>query len=172
MERDGIYAGIRGVHNPGKEGYRYDVVHPVTGQPCTEPLMGYRFPKQTMDKLLEAKKIIFGEDHTKLIELKAYVQEFQDKLSSVIEIDGRSGAYDVRTLFPEYKTAFENPKPVKLLQRLVSFILNKDGETLLDFFAGSCSSAHALMELNRNDSVSRRFIMVQIPDRKSVVSGK
>ena len=48
----GIYTGIRGVHNPGKEGYRYPVKHPRTKKPCVEPLMGYRFPKETMDELL------------------------------------------------------------------------------------------------------------------------
>ena len=98
IDRGGIYAGIRGVHNPGKEGYRYDVIHPQTGKACTEPLMGYRFPQKTMEKLLADGKIIFGDDHTKLIELKAYAHEYQEKLSSLIEIDGRSGAYDVREL--------------------------------------------------------------------------
>lgn len=165
IDKGGIFAGIRGVHNPGKEGYRYDVLHPKTGKACTEPLMGYRFPRETMDKLLTAGKIIFGEDHTKLIELKAYAHEYQEKLSSVIEIDGRSGAYDVRELFPEYRTAFENPKPTKFLQRFFPLILKGKNEILLDFFAGSASSAHALMDLNAKDSQSRRFVMVQIPER-------
>ncbi|MBN1377802.1 MAG: site-specific DNA-methyltransferase [Gammaproteobacteria bacterium] len=164
IDHAGIYAGIRGVHNPGKEGYRYDVLHPVTGKPCTQPLMGYRFPKDTMDKLIEKGRIIFGDDHTKLIELKSYAHDYQEKLSSLIEIDGRSGAYDVRSLFPEFRTAFENPKPVKFLQRFIPLILKSDGDIFLDFFAGSCSSAHALMELNAKDSQFRRFIMIQIPE--------
>ncbi len=165
IDRGGVFAGIRGVHNPGKEGYRYDVIHPITGEPCTEPLMGYRFPRETMEKLLSDGKIIFGEDHSKLIELKAYAHEYQEKLSSVIEIDGRSGAYDVRELFPEYRTAFENPKPVKFLQRFIPLVLKEQGEIFLDFFAGSSSSAHAVMGLNANDGGSRRFILVQIPER-------
>ncbi len=165
IDRGGIYAGIRGVHNPGKEGYRYDVLHPRSGLPCTEPLMGYRFPKETMDQLLADGRIIFGDDHTKLIELKAYAHEYQEKLSSVIEIDGRSGAYDVRELFPEYRTAFENPKPVKFLQRFIPLLLKNQGDIYLDFFAGSASSAHAVMDLGAKDGVSRRFILVQIPER-------
>lgn len=165
IDRGGIFAGIRGVHNPGREGYRYDILHPQTGKACTEPLMGYRFPRETMDKLLEAKKIIFGEDHTKLVELKAYAHEYQEKLSSVIEIDGRSGAYDVRDLFPEYRTAFENPKPTKFLQRFIPLVLKGQNEIFLDFFAGSASSAHAVMELNAKDNESRRFVLVQIPEQ-------
>jgi adenine-specific DNA-methyltransferase len=164
IDRGGIYAGIRGVHNPGKEGYRYDVLHPVTGKACTPPLMGYRFPKDTMDRLLAESRIIFGEDHTKLIELKAYVQDFQDKLSSVIEIDGRSGAYDLRDLFPEYRTAFDNPKPVRLLEKLISFAMPNPEGIFLDFFAGSGSSCHALMAMNAADGGQRRYIAVQLPE--------
>ncbi len=164
IDRGGIYAGIRGVHNPGKEGYRYDVRHPETGKPCTPPLMGYRFPKETMDRLLAESRIIFGDDHTKLIELKAYVQDFQDKLSSVIELDGRSGAYDLRELFPEYRTAFDNPKPVRLLEKLISFAMPNPEGIFLDFFAGSGSSCHALMAMNAADGGQRRYIAVQLPE--------
>lgn len=41
IDFDGVYTGSQSVHNPGKEGYRYDVTHPVTQKPCVEPLMGY-----------------------------------------------------------------------------------------------------------------------------------
>jgi adenine-specific DNA-methyltransferase len=164
IDRGGVFAGIRGVHNPGKEGYRYDVIHPDTGKACTEPLMGYRFPQETMKKLLADGKIIFGEDHTKLIELKVYAHEYQEKLSSLIEIDGRSGAYDVRGLFPEYRTAFENPKPVKFLQRFMPLVLTDDEDIFVDFFAGSASSAHALLDLNAKEGKSRRFILIQVPE--------
>ncbi|MBI4000420.1 MAG: site-specific DNA-methyltransferase, partial [Nitrospira defluvii] len=41
IDEGGIYTGMRSVHNPGKEGYRYDVIHPETGKPCTQPMMGY-----------------------------------------------------------------------------------------------------------------------------------
>lgn len=164
IDKGGVYAGIRGVHNPGREGYRYDVVHPETGKACSEPLMGYRFPKETMDRLLEEGRIIFGKDHTKLIELKSYAHDYKEKLSSVIELDGRSGAYDVRELFPEYKSLFDNPKPVRLIQRLLALTMEDEEDILLDFFAGSSSSAHALMDLNQKEAKDRRFIMVQLPE--------
>lgn len=170
IDRGGVFAGIRGVHNPGKEGYRYDVIHPETGKPCTEPLMGYRFPLETMESLLAEGKIIFGEDHTKLIELKAYAHEYQEKLSSVIDVDGRSGAYDLRALFPEYKTVFENPKPIKFLQRFIPLVLTDDGDVFLDFFAGSSSSIHALLELNLKEKKDRKFIAIQIPEECNVKS--
>lgn len=167
IDRGGVYAGIRGVHNPGKEGYRYDVLHPQTGLPCKEPLMGYRFPRETMDNLLAEGKIIFGDDHDKIIELKSYAREYQEKLPSVIEIDGRSGAYDVRGLFPEYRTAFDNPKPIRFLSSFIPFLAKNHEDIVLDFFAGSSSTAHTVMELNSKDGESRRFIMVQLPEKCS-----
>lgn len=166
IDEGGIYAGIRGVHNPGKDGYRYDVIHPETGKPCKQPLMGYRFPQSTMNKLLQERKIIFGEDETKIIEIKAYAQDYQEKLSSVFELDNRSGAYDIRKLFPESKSLFQNPKPLKLLKEIFSLVTNDD-EIILDFFAGSSAAAHAVMELNVEDDSNRRFIMVQLPEKCS-----
>lgn len=145
IDEEGVYAGIRGVHNPGKEGYRYDVIHPVTKKSCKEPLMGYRFPRDTMDELLANDRIIFGEDENKIIELKSYIFDFKEKLSSVVDLDNRSGAYDVRALFPEVRTAFENPKPVKFLNSFFPFLLN-EGDVMLDFFAGSCSSGGVIVK--------------------------
>lgn len=52
IDRGGVYIGSQSVHNPGREGYRYDVIHPITKKPCKEPLLGYRFPPETMNQLL------------------------------------------------------------------------------------------------------------------------
>ena len=71
---------MRSVHNPGKEGYRYDVIHPETGKACVEPMMGYRFPESSMRDLLAQGRILFGDDETKLIELKVYVKDYRAKL--------------------------------------------------------------------------------------------
>lgn len=163
IDENGIYTGSQSVHNPGKEGYRYDVPHPKTGKACKQPLMGYRFPSETMDQLLTEDRVLFGDDENKIIELKVYAEEFEDKLSSVVTLDGRLGAYDLRDLFPESSKIFTNPKPVRLLSELISFLVN-DGDLFLDFFSGSCASAHAILYLNKSDSGKRRFIMVQLPE--------
>ena len=167
IDIDGVYTGSQSVHNPGKEGYRYDVIHPETGKPCKEPLMGYRFPKETMDSLIGHGKILYGETHDKIIELKVYASEYQEKLPSVIELDGRLGSYDVKPLFPEYKKAFDNPKPVRLLNSFIPFLAKDSNDIVMDFFAGSSSTAHSVMALNAKDGESRRFIMVQLPEKCS-----
>jgi len=163
IDKGGVYIGSQSVHNPGTEGYRYDVLHPETKLPCKDPLMGYRFPESTMQKLLEEGKILFGDDHQKIIELKVYAKDYSEKLSSVIQLDGRLGPYDLKKLFSEIKKIFTNPKPVSLLSKYISFVSEKD-DLILDFFSGSCSSAHAVMNLNGQDNGNRKFIMVQLPE--------
>ena len=59
---------------------------------------------------------------------------------------------------------FDTPKPVRLLTRIIEICTNKD-DMILDFFAGSCTTAHAAISHNRKDAGQRRFIMVQLPER-------
>lgn len=164
IDKGGIYAGLRGVHNPGKEGYRYDVIHPKTGKPCKEPLMGYRFPKATMDKMIEDGEIIFGDDESKLVEIKVYAKDYMQKLSSVLQLDGRSGANELKELFPSVNNIFTNPKTVKLLRELISFACNNN-DLILDFFSGSGTTADAVMQLNAQDNGTRRVISVQVNEK-------
>jgi adenine-specific DNA-methyltransferase len=160
IDRGGIYTGSQSVHNPGKEGYRYDVLHPVTGEPCKQPLMGYRFPEETMKDLLKEERVLFGDDHNKIIELKLYAKDYSDKLPSVIELDGRIAAYELREIFPDRKKAFDNPKPSQLVESVLSFCTTKDA-LVLDSFAGSGTTAHAVIKLNQADDGNRRFILVE-----------
>mgnify|MGYP002623907657 CR=1 FL=1 len=160
IDEDGVYAGSRSVHNPGKNGYHYNIIHPVTGKVCKEPLMGYRFPEASMRKLIDEGRIIFGDDETKLVEIKVYASEYQDKFSSVLEYDGRTAANELRTLFPEHKQIFKNPKPTFLIEHILSFIELGDSY-IVDFFGGSSTTAHTIYELNNRDGGSRKYILVQ-----------
>lgn len=164
IDRGGVYTGSQSVHNPGREGYRYDVLHPVTGKPCVQPLMGYRFPESTMKELLDSGRVLFGDDENKIIELKVYASEFKDKLSSVYELDGRLGAYDTKSLFPEAKQIFKNPKPVQLIERILSFVLT-DGDLFLDFFGGSGTSAEAFLRYTVSSGVKASFIQIQLQEK-------
>lgn len=159
IDKDGVYTGSQSVHNPGKEGYRYAVMHPDTRKPCKQPLMGYRFPKKTMDQLLADGRILFGDDETKIIELKVYAHEFEDKRSSVITLDGRAGANELRALFAGV-LPFKNPKPTGLIEELVPFVAGAK-QCIADYFAGSGTTAHAVINLNREDDGARNFVLVE-----------
>jgi adenine-specific DNA-methyltransferase len=163
IDTGGIYTGSQSVHNPGKDGYRYDVLHPVTNLPCKQPLMGYRFPWGTMEELLREGKVLFGQDESKLIELKLYVSEYKSKLASVVELDGRVGTNELKLIFPENKRPFDYPKPSVFVENLLGFATNEN-DLILDSFAGSASTAHAVLKLNAQDGGNRRFILIEMMD--------
>ena len=163
IDHDGVYTGSQSVHNPGKEGYRYDVIHPRTGLACKQPLLGYRFPEETMRTLVGNGRIIFGEDESKIVELKVYARDYKQKFGSVVDLDGRLGANELRTLFSESTKVFTNPKPVALLRDLMSFVCD-DTDIVADFFAGSGAMGDAVLSMNAELGGDRRFILVQLPE--------
>lgn len=162
VDQRGVYTGSRKVHNPKPGGYQYDVPHETTGKPCARPVNGYRFPWATMQDLLREKRILFGEDESQIIQIKEYLDDYEGKLSSVVSQDSRTGANELIDLFGEQKV-FLTPKPASLLREIFQFIV--DGEDLvLDFFAGSGTTAQAVLELNLEDGGNRKFILVQLPE--------
>jgi adenine-specific DNA-methyltransferase len=163
IDAGGIYTGSQSVHNPGKEGYRYDVIHPRTKKPCQQPLMGYRFPPETMDELLKGDRILFGEDETKIIELKLYVKDYKSKLSSVYELDTRVGANELRNIFAGEKLPIRYPKPSEYIQEFLSFVAGPNA-FVLDAFAGSGATAQAVMALNQADGGTRKFVLIESQD--------
>lgn len=164
IDLEGVFSGERGVHNPGKEGYRYDVIHPVTKRPCKQPLLGYRFPQATMERMINDERIIFGNDENKLVEIKVYAKDYEQKLSSVINLDGRTGTNELKDLFPEFTKVFNNPKTIRLLEDIFSYVCQKE-DVILDFFAGSGSTAQSVMQLNLTDGGNRQCICVQMPEQ-------
>ena len=113
-----------------------------------------------MKELLEQKRIIFGKDENKIIEIKLYLRELKDKLPGMIELDGRRGANELRALFPDRKKVFNNPKPVGIGEHLLGFVTHDD-DIILDSFAGSGTTAHAVLALNKADHGTRRYILVE-----------
>ncbi|HEY3778595.1 MAG TPA: site-specific DNA-methyltransferase [Rhizomicrobium sp.] len=157
----GVFTGSRSVHNPGKEGYFFDIPHPKTGRPCKVPLMGYRFPEETFLELKSQDRIIYGEDENKIIEIKIYIAEYKSKLPSVYELDGRRGANELRAMFPDEKRVFNNPKPIELISELLSFVTS-GSDIVMDTFAGSGTTAHAVLDQNKKDGGNRRFLLVEM----------
>jgi DNA modification methylase len=162
IDATNVFTGSRSVHNPGREGYRYDIIHPVTKKPCKAPLMGYRFPPETRDQYLAEKRFIYGKDENKIVEIKIYIDEWKAKLPSIIELDGRRGANELARIFPG-KKVFNNPKPTDLIVELLSFATGPN-DIVLDSFAGSATTGHAVLKLNQQDGGTRRFILVEMSE--------
>ena len=157
VDKGGPFTGSRSVHNPGKPGYFYDVLHETTKKPCAVPQNGYRFPPETMEQLLKDKRIIFGADENKIIELKLYASDYKQKLAGFIDLDGRKGPNELKEIFG--LSPFNNPKPSELILELLTFVSGPN-DIVLDCFAGSGTTGHAVLKMNKLDGGNRKFILV------------
>lgn len=163
VDDEGVYTGSESVHNPRPGGYDFEVIHPTTKKPMRKPANGYRFPKTTFDKMDSDGIILYGDDERRIVKIKKYLSEYEDSLRSVLTLDGRLGSYELKRLFPDTGTIFTNPKPAELIQSLISFAADESA-VILDFFAGSGSTGHAVLELNQRTKGSRKFVLVQLPE--------
>jgi adenine-specific DNA-methyltransferase len=163
VDDQGIYTGSESVHNPRPGGYDFEVMHPETRRPMRKPANGYRFPESTFRDMESKGVILSGPDENRIVKIKKYLADYEDVLRSVITLDGRLGTYELKRLFPGEEPVFTNPKPAELLESLLSFVTDRDS-IVLDLFAGSGSTAEAVLRLNRQDGGARRFILVQLPE--------
>lgn len=136
-------------------GPRYDVIHPITGKPVTKPAGGWRYAYETMQQLLQEDKIYFGSDETKVPCRKRYLKDTEFELPcSVFYRDGRGATKEVETILGGVK--FDHPKDKGEIARILNFRRNN---IILDFFAGSGTTGHAVMKLNAEDGGHRKFIL-------------
>lgn len=161
---------------PGRGGPIYEVLHPTTRKPVTLPTTGWRFQKDEMDRRIAAGQIWFGADETAIPRGISFLDEMNEQVAiSVFEQDRKAASTDMRNLMGEI--VFENPKDRRVLARWFRLVTGgaKDA-VILDFFAGSGSTGHAVMDLNAADGGNRRYILVQLdeavdhPDHDTIAS--
>ncbi len=149
----------------------YPIVNPNTGKEYYPPEGScWRASKDTMETWLEENRIYFGKDGKGAPQLKRYLNEVQQGRVPItwwpFEEVGHNDAAnkEVSALF-ESKTPFDTPKPVSLLKQMLLIATNQfDNDIILDFFSGSATTAHAVMQLNAEDGGNRQYIMVQLPE--------
>jgi adenine-specific DNA-methyltransferase len=160
VDERGVYAAEDHTDKPSG-GYHYDVIHPVTGKPCKRPASGYRFKEETMRRLLEDDRIVFRRDHTLQLQVKKYLNEVAEPLRSVINIPAKLGTATLKKLIGnDERSKFLHPKPVELIELLINSV-GYDDPIVLDPFAGSGTTGHAVMRLNARDGRGRRFILIE-----------
>lgn len=143
---------------------RHDILHPVTGKSCKKPSTGWRWDEEKTKWALAQTppRIHFGPDETTIPTRKSYLFEIDSEpYSSVFYRDGRSATLEVEELVG--KGWFPFPKNTDVLTELIELVTNPD-DIILDFFAGSGSTGHAVMKVNQAHGSKRRFILVQIPE--------
>ena len=166
VERRGIYFPDN-ISKPAK-GYYYDVIHPKTGRACAKPKGGWRFIESTMKEELAEDNIHFGDDETTVPCRKSFLHETEYMSPrTVIYQDGRAATGALRDLFGA-KDVFQNPKDHNVIARILRLVTGQ-GEVVLDAFAGSGTTGHAVLNLNREDSGRRKFLLVEMGDHAVTV---
>ena len=140
------------------------LIHPITKKETAVPSLGWRWKEETLDKLVEEGRIYFGSDETSVPKVKKYLKEMEYELpSTVFYKDGRGASKRLESLL-EGKL-FDFPKDENVIESFVNMITSNGESTILDFFSGSATTAHAVMKLNAEDGGNRKFIMVQLPEK-------
>lgn len=126
--------------------------------------------KERMLKLIEEGKVWFGESGGNMPRIKRYLADVQQGMTPITiwkhnEVGhNQEGRQELKKLLDD-KGYFDGPKPLRLLQRIITVANVKEGDIILDFFSGSATTAHAVMQLNAEISGGvRKFVMVQLPE--------
>jgi len=132
--------------------------HPVTGKPCPVPSNGFSRAPDTLRSMLERDEIIFGTDESVQPRKKVFLTEVSKRQISSVVQDSSRGKMDLD------KLGFDFPycHPVSLYETLIGAATESPEDIILDFFAGSGTTAHAVMNLNRADGGSRKYILVEM----------
>lgn len=165
VDERGPYRDDKDISWPGGGGPKYDVFHPITGKPCKVPSRGWVFPKEeTMKQNIEDGHVVFGSDESTVPSLRTNLFEStQQVMRSVSFSYAQTVAQEFVRIF-DGKKVFDNPKPVHDLRNIFEY-LTGPADCILDFFAGSGTTAQALKELNLRQATKRKFILVQIPEQ-------
>lgn len=164
---DWASANMVGIATAGRRpNLHYDLVNPATSLNYGCPDMGWRYERSTMARLIEESRILWPSSPDGRPRRKAFLTELDSDFTGFSTIVGegiytKDGTADADGLFEV--RIFNFPKPVRLVTSLVEQGAN-DGDIVLDFFAGSGTTGHAVLAQNATDGANRRYILVQLPE--------
>ena len=160
VDEKGPYRDDGNINWPGGGGPKYEIRHPDTDKPCKLPTSGWRYPT-AVRFWQEYKKgrIVFGPDETTVPSVRTNLFDSKTQaLRSVLFSYAQTATQEFQKIF-DGKKVFDNPKHFEDIRKLVDY-LSDEGDIVLDFFAGSGSTAHAVILANGR----REFILVQYPE--------
>ena len=136
--------------------------------PATGNVFSFETPytQEKLNRWIEEKKIIFPSDPTKYPARKEFLCEYENRqqlVSSLGLYATKATTEKLYNLFDGCKI-FTNPKPETLVRFIVQQCTDNAQGIIFDFFSGSATTAHAVMQLNAEDGGHRKFIMVQLPE--------
>ncbi len=158
--------------------YDYPIVNPNTGKPHRPPGgRAWCAGKETMRRWIAEKRVFFGKTGTGKPQLKRYLAEVQQGTVPLTvwphdEVGHTDGARKtLKEIFSEEQLPFDNPKAPGVIERVLTTGADKDA-LILDSFAGSGTTAQAVLALNQRDGGNRRFILVECEDYADSVTAE
>lgn len=157
----GVYNDDGNPNWPGGGGPRYDVIHPITGKPCKVPESGWRFSEEEMASLIARGRINFKDSHEKVPRVITYLHEMENEVrTSVIRKSGQRSVETIEAILG--KSKFKNPKDHEIIAELINLVTWRDRNAkVLDPYAGSGTSGHAVLNLNLEDGGNRQFVLIE-----------
>ncbi len=146
----------------------YPLRNPNTGEIINPTTNAWRRSEEAFEELLADNRLYWGPDGKASVpSIKMFLSEARGLTPTNFwahDYAGNTdeGTRDLEVLIPG--KVFNNPKPVQLVRRMLEHACNGPGDIVMDFFAGSCVTAQAVIELNLRDRGSRKFILVQLPE--------
>ena len=150
----------------------YPLVRPCNGEevwPSRQRV--WRYEPGTHQQNVDEERLWWGDDGMGFPRLKRFRSEVADGIVPTtwwdreFAGDNQAARRELRRLFSEGEDIFDTPKPVRLIHRMLQIATQPNSQDIvMDFFAGSCTTAQAVLEANEADGGNRRFLMVQLPE--------
>lgn len=156
------------VANEERTGGYFDIEGP-TGKIFNVPKgKHWVYAEENLKRMIAENRIWFGKNGDAFPRLKRYLSEVQQgRKADTIWLSSEVGhnqesKREIKKIFDGF-VYFDTPKPVRLISRCLALVVDND-DIILDFFAGSSTTAHALFDMNKQDNGNRKFILIQLPE--------
>ena len=173
--------------NPAQKGERpnlvYSVVNPHTGESVNHPTHAWKYSQSTHEKHVRENRLWWGIDgKLRYPRLKNFLSESEEK--GIVPIDlmladiagtTDEGTKQLQSVFQSTALEFNNPKPTKLIAKLIEITegaSRKNDTIILDSFAGSGTTAHAVLDLNKEDGGNRKFILIECENYADTITAE
>ena len=146
--------------NPSKPSEKFFVplIHPITKKPCPVPQSGWSRTPEKMQELFKRNEIIFGKDHAIQPRRKLFLDKEMKRVISTVIQNGKRGKTEIDNLGLEFSYCH----PVSLYEGLINAALINGNGVTFDYFAGSGTTAHAVINLNREDGGERKYLLIEM----------
>lgn len=177
----GVWTSVSYV-NPATKAQRpnlsYPLINPFTHKEVVHPTNAWKYSKEVYEKHVKENRLFWGKDGNNTYpRLKKFLSEMDGGMVPVdLWKQEETGTTDQASKELDQLMGgkyFDFPKPTSLLRRILSLVINQKVDKnaiILDFFSGSATTAHAVIQLNAEDGGKRKFIMVQLPEETEEVS--